>query len=345
MTANIALLNDGGMIIAVNEPWRRFSDENGGSLGNHGLGLNYLGMLERAAQKPVPSHPKLAEDHRISKAVARGIRAVMSGAQDRFQIEYPCHSPKEERWFLLTVSPFATDSDARVIVAHENISKLVQAQKLAISHGLRLAAGFQAMIGAIGLAIEKRDPYTAGHQRQVAALSVEIGRVLGMTDEMLFGLNLGASVHDIGKISVPADILSKPGRLNVPERMLIQEHSAEGHDILRGVDFPWPIADMVLQHHERWDGSGYPQQMAGTDICLGARVIAVADTFDAITSHRPYRPGRPREVAIQELLNGRGTFFDPDVVDAAMTFLEAVDQSWFDQRRNAPPPPPPLDFP
>jgi HD-GYP domain-containing protein (c-di-GMP phosphodiesterase class II) len=107
--------------------------------------------------------------------------------------------------------------------------------------------------------------------------------------------------------------------------MIIQAHAEAGHDILKNIEFPWPIANMVWQHHERWDGSGYPQKLKGEDICLGARIIAVADTFDAITSHRPYRPGRSNAMAIEELRRGKGTAYDPKVIDAAIPLLEALE--------------------
>lgn len=341
LTANIALLDADGVILLVNRSWKDFSDANAGQLGNYGIGLNYLGLLNASACRTRPESAKLLDDQCISVAVASGIIDVLEGKRTRFQIEYPCHSPTEERWFLLTVTPFTPGSLVRVVVAHENITKLVMAEKRALSQGQRLADGFRDMVKAIGLAIEKRDPYTAGHQRQVAALCEEIGRALGLPDDELFGLSLGASIHDIGKISAPADILNRPGKLSALEFMIIQTHSEQGYDILKGVDFPWPIATMVWQHHERWDGSGYPLGLQGEAICLGARIIAVADTFDAITSHRPYRPGRARQVAIDELLGGRGAAFDPQVVDAAMTFLETVDADWFaSQALHASPPVP-----
>lgn len=327
MSANIALLDRLGVIKLVNRNWCAFSDANGGKPGEYGLGFNYLD-LGQASQCDPNGHCRpsnaLNEERRNLVAATAGIRAVLFGETDRFEMSYPCHSPTEERWFLLTVTPFPSESTFRVVVAHENITQLVRAEKQALVQSNRLISTFKETVEAISLAIEMKDPYTAGHQRQVATLAVRIGEVMHLSEDMLFGLALGASIHDIGKISAPGEILNRPGKLSVPEFMIIQTHAEAGHDILKNIAFPWPIANMVWQHHERWDGSGYPQKLKGEDICLGARIIAVADTFDAITSHRPYRPGRSAAVAIHELRQGRGTAFDPNVIDVAVPLLEAM---------------------
>ena len=243
-------------------------------------------------------------------------------------MEYPCHAPWEKRWFLLTVTPYPPGSHIRVVVSHENITPLKVAEQHARDQGLRMVETFSTMVEAIALAIEKRDPYTAGHQRQVAALAVEIGRRMNLHDDQLFGLHLGATIHDIGKISIPAEILNRPGKLSAPEYAIIRCHPEVGHEILCGIEFPWPIADMVCQHHERMDGTGYPKGLSGMDICLEARIIAVADVFDAIISHRPYRPGRHMTEALEELRNGRGRIYDADVVDAGLSFFSEVGEDW-----------------
>jgi HD-GYP domain-containing protein (c-di-GMP phosphodiesterase class II) len=210
------------------------------------------------------------------------------------------------------------------------------AEQRAIAQSLKMAEAFSSMVGAIALAIEKRDPYTAGHQRQVAAIAVEIGRVMHLSEEQLFGLHLGATIHDIGKIAIPAEILSRPGTMSAPEFMIIHCHSEVGHEILSGIEFPWPITNMVWQHHERMDGSGYPLGLKGETICLEARILAVADVFDAITSHRPYRPALSTETALTELRKGRGTSFDAAVVDAGLSFLSEVNPDWHMSHRNYP---------
>ena len=171
-------------------------------------------------------------------------------------------------------------------------------------------------VQAIAATLEMRDPYTAGHQRRVADLAAAIGKEMGLPPERIFVLHLAGAVHDIGKISIPAEILSKPGRLSDIEYSLIKQHPQAGYDILKGVDFPWPLAKFVLQHHERLDGSGYPVGLAGEEILQEARIIAVADVVEAMSSHRPYRAGLGLEKALAEIEGGRGILYDSAIVDA-----------------------------
>ncbi len=173
-------------------------------------------------------------------------------------------------------------------------------------------------ITAITAIVELRDLYTAGHQRRVAEIAAAIAHELGHPEAKIEGLKLAGIVHDLGKIHVPAEILSKPGRLNELEYSLIKEHSRNGYEILKEIDFPWPIAEFVLQHHERLDGSGYPRGLKDDEIALEARILAVADVLEAMSSHRPYRPGVGLEAAFAELEDKRGRLYDADVVDAAM---------------------------
>ncbi|MGD9506414.1 MAG: HD domain-containing phosphohydrolase [Syntrophobacteraceae bacterium] len=180
----------------------------------------------------------------------------------------------------------------------------------------KLRTVMEGTIQAMALVTEMRDPYTAGHQRRVAALSSAIAKEMGLSEEEIDGIHLAGIVHDIGKIYVPAEILSKPGRLTEIEFHLIKVHPQVGYDILKTIEFPWPIAKIVLQHHEKMNGSGYPDGLSGEDILLGARILSVADVVEAISSHRPYRPALGIEKALSEVVNNRGTFFDSRVVDA-----------------------------
>lgn len=181
-------------------------------------------------------------------------------------------------------------------------------------------AAFNA-VRALAATLEKRDPYTSGHQDKVADLSVAIGQKLGWDEFRLQGLRLGAIIHDIGKIYVPAEILNRPGKLSAGEFALIKEHPQVGYDILSEVTFPWPIKEMVRQHHERIDGSGYPDGLKGNEILDEAKIIAVADVVEAITSHRPYRPGRGLDTALAEIERGRGTIYEPSIVDACLDLI------------------------
>jgi putative nucleotidyltransferase with HDIG domain len=175
-----------------------------------------------------------------------------------------------------------------------------------------------ATIIAIAMTVEKRDPYTSGHQMRVAALTRTIANTIGLTEDQVEGAFIAASIHDIGKISLPAEILSKPIQLTDIEISLIQAHAQAGYDILKGIGFPWPIADIIIQHHERMDGSGYPRGLAGDSISVEARIIGVCDVVETMASHRPYRPSKGIESALEEITRNSGTLYDPDVVTACL---------------------------
>lgn len=166
--------------------------------------------------------------------------------------------------------------------------------------------------------IELRDPYTAGHENRVAELAGAIAAELGLDDDTVEGLRVAGQVHDIGKITIPAEILAKPTRLTPMEYDLIKAHPSAGYEILKYVEFPWPVALVALQHHERSDGSGYPQGLKGDEILLEARITAVADVVEAMASHRPYRPGKGLEPALAEIERGRGQIYDAEAVDACL---------------------------
>ena len=185
-------------------------------------------------------------------------------------------------------------------------------------HEALLRDSLEQSIQAIAATVESRDPYTAGHQKRVAELSTAIGREMGLDAERIQAIGFAGIIHDLGKIHIPAEILSKPGKLSDIEYKLIQTHPEAGYEIVKDVLFPWPIAQIILQHHERLDGSGYPQGLKSDAILLEAKIIAVADTVDAISSHRPYRSARGIDIALQEIKNGSGTAFDPASVEACV---------------------------
>lgn len=186
----------------------------------------------------------------------------------------------------------------------------------------RLRVNLLDSITALASTLEMRDPYTTGHQQRVAKLAVAIARELGLSDEQTEAVNLASVVHDVGKIQVPSEILSKPGRLSQLEYNLIKLHPQNGYDILKTIAFPWPIAQMVLEHHERLDGSGYPHGLKGEATLLESRIIAVADTVEAMASHRPYRPGLGAEAALQEIQQFRAVKYDAQVVDACLRLFK-----------------------
>lgn len=179
----------------------------------------------------------------------------------------------------------------------------------------------KALDGAIDAIVkicEKRDPYTAGHEKRVAQLACAIAREMGLSEDQVEGIRVTICLHDIGKMEVPAEILSKPAKLSEIEFSLIKAHAQTGYEILKGVEFPWPVARIVLQHQERLDGSGYPNGLKGKEIMLEARILAVADTIEAMSSHRPYRPAMGVDTALKEIARGKGVLYDPAVVDACL---------------------------
>ena len=187
----------------------------------------------------------------------------------------------------------------------------------------RLADALKATIEAMARTMEWRDPYTAGHQKRVASISTAIAKQMGWDDNAVQALYMAAMVHDIGKVAVPSEILTKPTRLTDLEMQMVQGHVESGYQILKDIPFPWPIADMVRQHHERLDGSGYPHGLKGDQICPEARILAVADTIEAMATHRPYRPARGLSAAMDEVRSEAGEKLDAKVVDAAFELMDA----------------------
>ena len=179
----------------------------------------------------------------------------------------------------------------------------------------------EGTINIIGNIVEVKDPYTAGHQQRVSQLAVHIAQELNLPQNKIEGIRVASLVHDIGKISVPAEILNKPTKLSEIEFNLIKDHSQIGHNILKSIEFPWPIEKIVLQHHERLDGSGYPQGLKGDRILLEAKIMGVADVVEAMSSHRPYRPALGIDAALEEISKNKGILYDPEVVDICIRLI------------------------
>jgi putative nucleotidyltransferase with HDIG domain len=183
---------------------------------------------------------------------------------------------------------------------------------------VRLQKSIEETIQAIAKLLEGKDPYTAGHQLRVAQLACAIAKEMQFSTEQIDGIRVAATVHDIGKIFVPSEILNKPGRLSENELNLIKEHPQNGYEVLKTIDFPWPVATIVLQHHRRIDGSGYPAGIPGIDILPESKVVMVADVVEAMTSHRPYRPALGIEIGLEEIIKNKGKYYDSYVVDACI---------------------------
>lgn len=254
-----------------------------------------------------------------------------SGVRDReLQMQRRDGAPL---WVSLSVEP-VFDAAGDVVESRSSITdisarKAAEAQRRDFAE--RQERSLLQTIEAIALTIEKRDPYTAGHQQRVAELAVAIAEAMGLPREQIHGLRLGALIHDIGKVYVPTEILNRPGRLDDAQFLLIKSHPQVGYDIVKGIDFPWPLAEVVVQHHERLDGSGYPRGLAGDDILLEARIIAVADVVEAMASHRPYRAALPLEEALAEIERYRGVRFDAAVVDVCVRLFREQGFTWSSQ--------------
>ena len=186
----------------------------------------------------------------------------------------------------------------------------------------RLRKTMEDTIYTIGKIAETRDPYTAGHQKNVSQIATFIAQEIKLPQDKIEGIRIASLVHDIGKISLPAEILNKPTKLSETEYSLIKDHSQVGYDILKSIDFPWPIAQIVLQHHERLDGSGYPNKLKGDKILLEAKIIGVADVVEAMSSHRPYRPALGIDKALEEISQNKGILYDPEVVDVCLKLFK-----------------------
>jgi HD-GYP domain-containing protein (c-di-GMP phosphodiesterase class II) len=226
----------------------------------------------------------------------------------------------ETRNYRIVSSPLQ-DKDGKINAAIEmveDITERIQTEKRlkeTLEH-LRKAVG--TTIQVMASAVESRDPYTAGHQTRSANLARAIATEMGLAQDRIEGLRMAGSIHDIGKLSIPAEILSKPSVLTKIESLLVKEHAQRGYDILKDVESPWPLAEIVYQHHERMDGSGYPRNLKGEEIIMEARIMAVADVVEAMASHRPYRPSLGIDAALEEIEKNRGALYDTTVANACL---------------------------
>jgi len=205
----------------------------------------------------------------------------------------------------------------------ENLEKLVIERTATLQKTMNdLQKAMTGIVEAMGLTVETRDPYTAGHQKRVAEIAWAIATEMGLLEGQIEGIRMAGVIHDVGKISVPAEILSKPGRINDHEFGMIKTHPQVGYNILKKIDFPWPIAQIVYQHHERLDGSGYPQGLSGEDILLEAKILAVADVIEAMASHRPYRPALGIDRALEEIIKNKDIFYGSEVVNTCLRLFK-----------------------
>lgn len=254
--------------------------------------------------------------------IAEMMRRITAGETESVERNFAC---LRKDGSLVDVGARATrallDNQPVILAVAQDIGERKKAQEEIRRYVLQLEQSMLATVEAVSAMVEMRDPYTAGHERRVGELAAAIGGAMGLPEETIKGLRMTGLVHDIGKISVPAEILSKPGRLTEIEFEIIKNHARSGYDILKGVEFPWPLPEIILQHHERMDGSGYPQHLKGDLIIPEARIMAVADVVESMASHRPYRPALGIDRALEEIERNSGRLYDPQVASACLSLF------------------------
>ncbi|MGA9351584.1 MAG: HD domain-containing phosphohydrolase [Anaerolineae bacterium] len=268
--------------------------------------------------------------HELKLKIARGLERVRL-AEERQRAEEAlrkAHDELEIRVKERTAELAKANEELRVEIAERKRAE----EELRQSH-VKLRRTLEGTVNALVSAIEMGDPYTAGHQRRVTQLACAIAKEMGLPEEQIEGIRVAGLIHDLGKINVPAQILSKPGPLTGLEYGLIKMHPQVGHDVLKAIEFPWPVAQIVLQHHERVDGSGYPEGLLGEEIILEARILGVADVVEAMASERPYRPARSIDEALEEISQNRGVLYDPQVVDACLKLFTEKGFTFEEERR------------
>lgn len=254
------------------------------------------------------------------KIAPETFRIILTGQSD---LETAVEAINKGNVFRFLTKPCPAGSFISTITEAISQYNLVVNERKSLEEQLNKYASkvIRDFLQAVSSLLVNRDPYTAIHQERVAELAVAIAGKLGLTDMQTDAIEMASCVHDIGKMFVPAEILSKPGKISDIEYALIKTHSQVGYDILKSIESPFPIAQIVLQHHERLDGSGYPAGLAWKDILLEAKIIAVADVVEAMSSHRPYRPSLGLEVALQEITKNKNILYDPGVVDACISVI------------------------
>ena len=293
------------------------------------LNLTYLGcnsLFARDAGRQLPTDLIGKNDYCMgwreqADLYRQDDQEVIATGRPRINYEEPQTSPEAKQIWLRTSKVPLRDVDGFIIGVlgtYEDITERKQADERLQQTLESLRKAVSTTINVMVSTVEARDPYTAGHQLKSTDIARAIATEMGLSQEKIEGIRMAGSIHDIGKISIPAEILSKPTKLTDIEFSLIKEHARIGFEMLKDVESPWPLAEIVYQHHERMDGSGYPRKLKGEDICIEARILIVADVVEAMASHRPYRPGLGIDAALAEIEKNRGIFYDCDVADTCL---------------------------
>ena len=261
---------------------------------------------------------------RAATALTANFQALLSTTKPFTGFECTCLG-KNGQIVVLENNAVPVFNGEETLLGYRGIARDITERKIAMEALKKsrddLHSSLEETVTSLASTAEKRDPYTAGHQQRVDRLACAIGKELGLSDQQLEGLHIAALLHDIGKITLPSEYLAKPTRLSNEERAIIRCHTEVGYEILKNIHFPWPVAEIVYQHHEHLDGSGYPRGLKGEDILLEAKILAVADVVEAMSSHRPYRPSLGITTALDEIREGRGVRYHAQSVDACLHLI------------------------
>ena len=287
------------------------------------LGYSVEEAISRTMEEVFTPQSVLAARRALAEELALASRRGAGAARSRvFELELFHKNgsivPVEVKFTYL---PGPDGNPAEILAVARDIGERKRVEQEVRLSTDKLLKAMEDTMHALARVVEMRDPYTAGHQRRATELACAIATGIGMSSDRITGLRLAGLIHDIGKVRVPSEILTNPDGLSEAEFAIIKTHPTLGYDILKTIEFPWPVADIVYQHHERMDGSGYPQRLRGESIIQEARVLAVADVVEAIASHRPYRPALGIDHALQEISNNRGRLYERDAVDACLVLF------------------------
>lgn len=271
-------------------------------------------LLGRDSLKLVHPEDKEMVRENIIKNLKRGISSP-------FEFRGICKNEKV-KWVMEVITSITYQGKRAILGNFKDITDIKQVEKELQQSYKKLQKIIEGTINTIVKIVETKDPYTAGHQLKVSKLATSIAQEMKLPQDKIEGIRIASLIHDIGKISLPAEILSKPSKLTEIEYSLIKDHPQIGYDILKSIEFPWPVAQIILQHHERLNGSGYPRGLKGDDILLEARIMGVVDVVEAMSSHRPYRPALGIDKALEEISQNRGIIYDPVVVDACLKLFK-----------------------